>query len=108
MTTAKRYEYVIVGSGSAGATLARRLADAGAQVLLLEAGEPRHNHFWVRVPIGIAKIVPNKDYVWQFHTEPQQGLTLQLPYSATAYPDLAGKQPVHPFFRPAHRKPVIR
>lgn len=80
MTTAKRYEYVIVGSGSAGATLARRLADAGAQVLLLEAGEPRHNHFWVRVPIGIAKIVPNKDYVWQFHTEPQQGLVGQQVY----------------------------
>ena len=74
------YDYVIVGSGSAGASLARRLADAGAQVLLLEAGEPRHKDFWVRVPIGIAKIVPNKDYVWQFHTEPQEGLAGQQVY----------------------------
>lgn len=80
MTTAKRYDYVIVGSGSAGAALARRLADAGAQVLLLEAGEPRQNDFWVRVPIGIAKIVPDKDYVWQFHTEPQHGLVGQTVY----------------------------
>ena len=80
MTAAKSYEYVIVGSGSAGAALARRLADAGAQVLLLEAGEPRQKDFWVRVPIGIAKIVPNKDYVWQFHTQPQHGLVGQRVY----------------------------
>ena len=80
MTTARLCDYIIVGSGSAGATLARRLADAGAQVLLLEAGEPRQNDFWVRVPIGIAKIVSNKDYVWQFYTEPQQGLIGQQVY----------------------------
>ena len=75
-----RHDYIIVGSGSAGAALARRLADAGKQVLLLEAGDARQNDFWVRVPIGIAKIVPNADYVWQFHTEPQQGLIGQRVY----------------------------
>lgn len=78
--TDARHEYVIVGSGSAGAALARRLADAGKRVLLLEAGEPRHKDFWVRVPIGIAKIVPDPDYVWQFHTEPQVGLKGQQVY----------------------------
>lgn len=75
-----RHDYVIVGSGSAGAALARRLADAGQRVLLLEAGEPRQKDFWVRVPIGIAKIVPNPDYVWQFHTEAQAGLKGQQVY----------------------------
>lgn len=80
MSTDTRHNYVIVGSGSAGAALARRLADAGQSVLLLEAGKPRHKDFWVRVPIGIAKIVPNKDYVWQFHTEPQSGLVGQRIY----------------------------
>ncbi len=33
------HEYIIVGAGSAGATLASRLADAGRDVLLIEAGQ---------------------------------------------------------------------
>ena len=36
------YEYVVVGSGAGGGTLAARLAEAGCRVLLLEAGgDPR-------------------------------------------------------------------
>ena len=31
-------DYVVVGSGSAGAIIARRLADSGATVTLIEAG----------------------------------------------------------------------
>lgn len=33
-------DFLVVGSGSGGAAVARRLADAGAEVLLLEAGPP--------------------------------------------------------------------
>ncbi|MCP8466315.1 GMC family oxidoreductase [Pseudomonas sp. ZM23] len=36
--TAEAYDYVIVGSGAGGGTLAARLAESGAKVLLLEAG----------------------------------------------------------------------
>ncbi|MBU9511820.1 GMC family oxidoreductase N-terminal domain-containing protein [Burkholderia multivorans] len=34
------FDYVIVGAGSAGSVLARRLVDAGMRVLVLEAGPP--------------------------------------------------------------------
>ena len=36
-------DYVIVGAGSAGCVLAKRLSAAGHSVLLLEVGEPDRN-----------------------------------------------------------------
>jgi len=34
------YDYIVVGAGSAGAAVTRSLVDAGADVLLIEAGPP--------------------------------------------------------------------
>ena len=42
-------DYIVVGSGSSGAIIARRLADSGAKVVLLEAGR-RDNMQLVRKP----------------------------------------------------------
>ena len=38
-----RYEYIVVGSGAGGGTLAARLAEAGRRVLLIEAGGDAHD-----------------------------------------------------------------
>ena len=44
-------DYVVVGSGSAGSVIARRLADSGASVILIEAGR-RDNTQLVRKPVA--------------------------------------------------------
>jgi choline dehydrogenase len=43
MTGGGTFDYVVVGSGSGGSVVARRLVDAGASVALVEAGRRDEN-----------------------------------------------------------------
>src|SRR3954454_10459813 len=66
------YDYVIVGAGSAGCTLAARLTeDPGIRVLLLEAGgSDRHPN--VMIPAAFGKQFHTR-LDWDFDTEPEPG-----------------------------------
>ena len=66
-----RFDYVIVGAGSAGCVLANRLSEDGRYtVLLLEAG-PRDTYPWIHIPIGYAKTMFHPILNWGFYTEPE-------------------------------------
>ncbi len=65
-----RYDYVIVGGGSAGCVLAARLTeDPDVTVLLLEAGGTGGG-FWERLPLGVGKVLVQPERVWTDVTEP--------------------------------------
>lgn len=71
-----RYDYVIVGGGSAGATLAARLSeDPAITVCLLEAGG-RGDGLLVRMPLAVVAMLPGWGKInnWAFWTDPQPGL----------------------------------
>ena len=71
---AKSYDYIIVGAGSAGCTLSRRLTeDAQTRVLLLEAGGWDRDP-WIKIPIGWGRILEKRLHDWMYFTEPEPAL----------------------------------
>ena len=68
-----RFDYVVVGAGSAGSLLASRLAEGGRHtVCVLEAGPPDRSPF-IHIPAGYIKTLYDPAYTWQFKSEPVPG-----------------------------------
>ena len=70
---ADRYDYIIVGAGSAGCVLANRLSENPShKVCLLEAGPPDWNPF-IHIPAGFVKTLKDPSVNWLFESEPSWG-----------------------------------
>jgi choline dehydrogenase len=70
-----RYDYIIIGAGSAGCVLANRLTEDGTKtVLLLEAGG-KDNALMVKMPAGVGTLIQKAGaYNWGFWTEAEPNL----------------------------------
>ena len=74
------FDYVIVGSGSAGSVLAERLGqDQRRRILVLEAGGS-DMRFFVQMPLGYGKTFYDRRVNWAYQTEPDPGLAGQRDY----------------------------
>ena len=66
------FDYIIIGSGTAGSTLAARLSeDAAVRILVLESGGADRG-FWLKLPVGYYKSIYDKrvSHLYQGENDP--------------------------------------
>ena len=73
------YDYIVVGAGSAGCVVARRLIEKHFRVLLIEAGTSDTNPY-IHIPMGYGKLFKNKKINWCYEGEPEPFLNNRRSY----------------------------
>jgi choline dehydrogenase len=72
-----KFDFIIVGAGSAGCVLAERLSANGRYtVLVLEAGGSDRK-FYISMPLGYGKLFYDPNVNWMYQTEQDHGLAGQ-------------------------------
>ncbi|MBT8208497.1 MAG: choline dehydrogenase [Acidimicrobiia bacterium] len=79
-----KYDFVIVGGGSAGSALANRLsADPSTSVLVLEAGRPDYRFdAFIHMPAALPFPIGSKFYDWKYSSEPEPNMANRKVYHA--------------------------
>ena len=76
----ERFDYVVVGAGTAGCVVASRLSEEpGARVLLLEAGGSDRT-LWIQLPIGYGRTFFDRKINWMYDTDLVPGLNFRSSY----------------------------
>ena len=64
------FDFIVVGAGSGGSTVAGRLVEHGYKVLLVEAGPPKH--YLQSIPGLHTSFIVNSPYVWNYMAGPHE------------------------------------
>ena len=74
MSESRRFDFIVVGGGTAGCAVAARLSeDPSLRVALVEAGGSNRN-FFVTTPATVAAVIGHQEFNWGLSTVPQDAL----------------------------------